>query len=137
MIKIPRSECAASCTFTSSRHLIGHMPRIRVDVWCSLAHRNLSCSLVLELRARNVALALALDLHHPSFPHSSKVPALACSKSAGACCVGIRTRVWGNGGLSSVFFSASSSSLAFGSLAIPGQYEISIPNRMMAYWMPY
>lgn len=37
---------------------------------------------------------------------------------AGACCVGMRTRVWGSGGSASSFLSASSSSLGLGNLAV-------------------
>jgi hypothetical protein len=48
---------------------------------------------------------------------SSVIAAFACSMTAGACCVGMRTSVWGNGGPSSAFFSDSSSSFAFESFA--------------------
>jgi hypothetical protein len=53
--------------------------------------------------------------------HSGTAPALACSITAGACCVGMRTSVWGRGGPASVFASGSSSSLGFGSFAALSQ----------------
>ena len=78
----------------------------------------------------------AFDLDPLSLAHSVTVPGLACSKSAGACCVGIRTSVWGNGGLSSGFLSWSSSSLGFGSLAKTWSTRICHLDRMTAYRMP-
>jgi hypothetical protein len=52
---------------------------------------------------------------HPA--HSAALLEPDCCSRAGACCVGMRTSVWGSGGSASVFFSASSSSFGFGRLA--------------------
>jgi hypothetical protein len=57
---------------------------------------------------------------------SSALAAFACSITAGACCVGMRTSVWGNGGPSSAFFSDSSSSFGLGSFAVVVQYLLSL-----------
>jgi hypothetical protein len=62
--------------------------------------------------------------------------ALACSITAGACCVGMRTSVCGNGGASSAFFSASASSFGLGSFAITCEkLEFGVSDGE-TYWTP-
>jgi hypothetical protein len=74
---------------------------------------------------------------HPTSAHSGAAPALACSITAGACCVGMRTRVWGSGGSASGFASVSSSSFGFGSLAVRGQMMCrSFLMLEETYWTP-
>lgn len=57
----------------------------------------------------------------PEF-HSAPAAALACSITAGACWVGMRTRVCGKGGSESCLVSASSSSFGLGIIAMPVRY---------------
>lgn len=105
---IPRRPIACKCS------LIGRPTHVYATDRASIFHP--WCSFCLK------AFGLSEKLHRmpgTCCPHaqSSAVAALACSITAGACCVGMRTSVCGNGGSSSAFFSESSSSFGCGSFA--------------------
>lgn len=97
--------------------------------WCLIASFSSSKS---NLRA-------ALPAHCRTYPaHSAALPDVDWGISAGACCVGMRTRVWGRGGSESDFFSASSSSFGLGNLAMHKSDKRSTCNfrKKETYWTP-
>lgn len=109
-------ECMITSKVSPSRPRLPANQRLHVipafDRLVTSISNNGLCVLYISYHERSVIL-VPYD-----YVHSAAAPTLACSMTAGACCVGIRTSVCGKGGPSSAFSSVySSSSLGLGSFA--------------------